>query len=729
MSAFSHITFAAKSDIGRKRKNNEDAFGTFPALGIYCVADGMGGGDDGEVASAATISAVENFVNNHPLPQNSAFPAESVIAGVRAAVNGASKWIFERAKNRNLKGCGSTFVGVCFDPSRPEEATALHAGDSRLYRIRGRGIQQITTDHSAAELIGAKNESEINPMFRGMILRAVGIQPSVEVEATPLPLKEGDFILICSDGLCRMVPDKKIAAIVKDAASPDAAVESLIAAANEAGGIDNVTVVLVKVGKIPAPLPTVEMPMASDGSDAPTMVTSDTSFTARDSETGSSFDIATEEGDADAASFATETSTSATLTGSTEDSSSCRSVSGKSLIGSGWKAMQEVSADGGEPKKLNARKLAIIAAAVVAVVVVALVIAMSGGSNESPSGAQQPSKASADAAAEKAAREAAAAKAVEEARKQAEEDAKRKVEAEMAARMAEMQRKLKEAQQKVENERLVQRVMEGYGGIGRKEAEANRRREAEEQAKRDAEAKANLDARRHEIEKQKHQLDEERKKAEEARMQAEEARKNAEAAKKKAEEERLKAEEDAKAAKKAAEEARKKAEQEAESAKKAAEEARKKAEEEAKAAKRAAEEARKKAEQQAESAKKAAEEARKKAEQEEVRRKALEEKSRKEAEIRANAWPHLQGAWEYCDEGEARMALVELKAANDLGYVLTKQEYDRIRRVYDTAYNELGRRIRNKKLASDKEREKCVKEQEELGNLWAGIKSELAVER
>ena len=147
----------------------------------------------------------------------------------------------------------------------------------------------------------------------------------------------------------------------------------------------------------------------------------------------------------------------------------------------------------------------------------------------------------------------------------------------------------------------------------------------------------------------------------------------------------------------------------------------------------AAEKAREKAEAERlkaeEQAKKSAEEARKKAEEEAARRKALEEKARKDAKIREKAWPHLQGAWEYCDAGEARMALVELRAANDIGYVLTKQEYERIRRVYDSTYNELGRRIRNKKLASDREREKFMREQEDLGELWSGIKSELAVER
>ena len=674
MGAFSHITFAAKSDIGRKRKNNEDAFGTFPALGIYCVADGMGGGDDGEVASAATVSAVEGFVKTHPLPKNLAFPHESVIAGVRAAVNGASKWIYDRAKSRNLKGCGSTFVGVCLDPSHPGMATALHAGDSRLYRIRGRGIQQITTDHSAAELIGAKNENEINPMFRGMILRAVGIQPSVDVEATPLPLKEGDFILICSDGLSRMVPDKKIAAIVRENASLDEAASSLIAAANDAGGIDNVTVVLLKVGNLPAPLPTAEMPKVSDGADAPTCIgESDAAFVSRDSETNPSFDVVTEESDADAASFAAETATSATLTGSTGDSISGDATSEQRLTGSGWKAMQEIVSEE-SPKSSNLRTIVAIAA-VVAVAVAAIVLfAMFGGSDKCPGGEHANPQVNPEPV--KVVLDDAATKAIEDARKKAEEEARKG----MAEKMAEMQRQVEEARKMAEKEK----------------------------EKREAEAK---------------RLEDERKKIEEARIRAEKEAARIAAVQKAAEEKAAKEKAEREAEAKRLEEARK-----------TAEEAQRKAEEEAAriaAERKAAEEARKKAEEEAvriAAERKAAEEARKKAEEEAARiaaeRKAAEEKVRKYAEIKEKARPYIQGAWEYCDAGEARMALVEMKAANDIGYVLTRQEYERIRVVYDEKFNELGKRIRNKKLASDLERENFKREQDEISRLWSELKSE-----
>ena len=271
MGAFPHIRYAAKSDIGRKRTNNEDAFGAFPSSGIFCVADGMGGGDDGEVASAATIKAVERFTKECPIPEKFTYPIEGIVSGVRNAVNSASSWIAKRAKQKGLKGCGSTFVGICFDAAKPNTAIALHAGDSRLYRIRGRSIEQMTVDHSAAELIGVKNDKEVNPMFRGMILRAVGIQPSVELERTEVQLKARDRILICSDGLSRMVSDRKLLSIIREGEDLETTADMLIAAANNAGGVDNITVELIEVGDFPMPLPT--SPLVSAVSADPTLET------------------------------------------------------------------------------------------------------------------------------------------------------------------------------------------------------------------------------------------------------------------------------------------------------------------------------------------------------------------------------------------------------------------------------------------------------------------------
>lgn len=261
MSHFPHISFAALTDVGKRRSNNEDSYGVYPEIGVFCVADGMGGGDDGEVASSATVKAIEQFAHSSPFPKMATYPIESIVAGLRNSVNSASRWIYQRAQEKNLKGCGSTFVGVCFDASKPGDAKILHAGDSRLYLIRGRSIFQKTKDHSAAELIGAKNEDEINPMFRGMILRAVGIQEKVELDCTPLSLKSNDKILICSDGLTKMLSDKKILSLMKDFRDENEAVKKLINAANEAGGYDNITALVINIGELPKALPVVEMPM------------------------------------------------------------------------------------------------------------------------------------------------------------------------------------------------------------------------------------------------------------------------------------------------------------------------------------------------------------------------------------------------------------------------------------------------------------------------------------
>ncbi len=260
MTPFGHIRFAAKSDVGKKRKNNEDAFGVFPSCGVFCVADGMGGGDDGEIASSATVEAVRRFCEGHPFPDGMCWRADDWLEGVSNSVSSASAWIYARARERGLKGCGSTFVGICFDPSHPATAMALHAGDSRLYMLRGRGIKQITKDHSAAEMIGVKDEKDVNPLFRGMILRAVGIRREVELERTMLAIKPGDRFVLCSDGLSKMLPDKRIAELARSSNSLSESVDALVAAANDAGGSDNVTAIVVEVGKVPKALPAKAMP-------------------------------------------------------------------------------------------------------------------------------------------------------------------------------------------------------------------------------------------------------------------------------------------------------------------------------------------------------------------------------------------------------------------------------------------------------------------------------------
>ena len=260
MANFGHILSAGLTDVGRKRKNNEDSFGTYPAEGIFVVADGMGGGDDGEVASAATVKAAAEFASLCNPPTGKAWPADGLADALSVKMDEASAWIFARAREKKLKTCGSTCVGVLFNPGRPETPMAFHAGDSRLYLVRGKTIKQITADHSAAAMFGAKSEEDVNPMFRGVITRAVGLAPHVELERTEFRIKEGDRLILCSDGLSKMVQDKDICSMARSSKTPEDAVKTLVDAANKAGGVDNVTAVAMFIGALPPPLPVTALP-------------------------------------------------------------------------------------------------------------------------------------------------------------------------------------------------------------------------------------------------------------------------------------------------------------------------------------------------------------------------------------------------------------------------------------------------------------------------------------
>ncbi|MBQ6246569.1 MAG: protein phosphatase 2C domain-containing protein [Kiritimatiellae bacterium] len=251
---FSYVSCAALTDVGRKRKNNEDNYGTFPDAGVFCVADGMGGARDGEVASRIVVEHLAGALRNWE-KISPPIPLEDRLALLDKCLDAASLWINQYAASHDANGCGTTFVGVVLDPGKPGHAVALHAGDSRLYRIHRHKITQITRDHSVANMTGVKDENELNPVFRNMILRAVGIKTSVELERTSFEVVPGDWVLICSDGLTKMVDDKSIAKIVASADGGKTAAHMLVAEANRCGGRDNVTVVLLHVGELPPALP------------------------------------------------------------------------------------------------------------------------------------------------------------------------------------------------------------------------------------------------------------------------------------------------------------------------------------------------------------------------------------------------------------------------------------------------------------------------------------------
>ena len=241
------------SDLGRQRKNNEDACLRIPDRGIYCVADGMGGQAGGDLASEA-ITTILQEVFAKVAPEEDVTLSRR-IALFRKAANQASQWIKNFADEKVIGQMGSTLVALVIDPRNPARAVGLHAGDSRLYRYRKGELKLLTSDHSAVAAIAAKlgrDPASIPAKYQNELLRCVGLGETVELEKTPVDVVSGDLFLICSDGLTRMLPDKSIAKILKRGMqdSISAVAQTLINGANEAGGRDNITVVLVKVGDI-----------------------------------------------------------------------------------------------------------------------------------------------------------------------------------------------------------------------------------------------------------------------------------------------------------------------------------------------------------------------------------------------------------------------------------------------------------------------------------------------
>jgi protein phosphatase len=247
------VESAELSDLGLKRTNNEDACLRIPEKGVYCVADGMGGVTGGDLASKTIVANVQEAFNKAAPEQYSTLSAAVELLG--AAVNKASKWIKDFADEKVIGQMGSTLVGLVFDPRNPSRAVVLHAGDSRLYRWRAGKLEQLTADHTAAAVLSAslgRDPASFPARFHNELARAVGLKESVELEASKVEAKTGDVFLLCSDGLPHMVPDTEIGQVFASADPKDLAALSraLVQKANEAGGKDNITVVVLRMGDL-----------------------------------------------------------------------------------------------------------------------------------------------------------------------------------------------------------------------------------------------------------------------------------------------------------------------------------------------------------------------------------------------------------------------------------------------------------------------------------------------
>ncbi|MBI4366727.1 MAG: Stp1/IreP family PP2C-type Ser/Thr phosphatase [Deltaproteobacteria bacterium] len=233
------------TDVGRRRERNEDAFLIDADLQLYIVADGMGGHVGGGLASRLAVATIEEAIK--PMLEPDA-TLEEPKAILRKAIHAAGQRIFQRAaENPALKGMGTTTVALWF---RDKMAYLANVGDSRGYLVRQGRIRQLTIDHSlVGEQMRAGVISETDAKshrLKNIITRSVGFQEVVEIDLDSRMARPGDLFVLCTDGLTNMIDDQEILSVVTHNHPKDAA-HQLIDLANERGGDDNITILLVQV--------------------------------------------------------------------------------------------------------------------------------------------------------------------------------------------------------------------------------------------------------------------------------------------------------------------------------------------------------------------------------------------------------------------------------------------------------------------------------------------------
>jgi protein phosphatase len=239
------VRWAALSDIGLQRARNEDAFLVVPERSYAVLSDGMGGHRGGDVAARIVIDTVRDELCRRPVGSG----AEASASALRAAVLAANDAVLAAAaEDRGLTGMGATVVAasLCADG-----LVFANVGDSRLYRYREGRLEQLTHDHTMLqELVDGgmiSPEQALRTPFRGMLTRALGVEPEVLVDVRQTDLRPGDMLLMCSDGLTDMVDDDEIAVMLAAGGDVDDRAAALVAYANAGGGRDNITVVLAAV--------------------------------------------------------------------------------------------------------------------------------------------------------------------------------------------------------------------------------------------------------------------------------------------------------------------------------------------------------------------------------------------------------------------------------------------------------------------------------------------------
>ena len=235
-----------ETDPGMTRENNEDAVAVDSLTGLCILADGMGGYNAGEIASGMACAFIKSEMGRWLSQAGKNANAKEVKRALEICVQNANHSIFNAANsNPQYTGMGTTLVVGVFQPNR---LMLGHIGDSRCYRLRGSDFQQITKDHSLLqEQIDAgliTPEQALTSSNKNLVTRALGVEDAVLLDVTEHRVEEGDIYMMCSDGLSDMVRDHLIADIMLGHSSLEEKGRQLIAAANEGGGRDNISVVL-----------------------------------------------------------------------------------------------------------------------------------------------------------------------------------------------------------------------------------------------------------------------------------------------------------------------------------------------------------------------------------------------------------------------------------------------------------------------------------------------------
>jgi serine/threonine protein phosphatase PrpC len=249
------ITYKAVSDVGRKRKGNEDSLFVNPEQHLFVVADGMGGHAAGEVASKVAVDSINEFVCltggdeeitwPFGLDENISYDGNRL----KTAIRYANRKVLEATKEKSeYEGMATTVAAVLVDG---DSGNIGHVGDSRVYLVRDGQIKQLTSDHSWVNEqiqsgVISPDQARTHPL-RNVVTRALGGKPDLQVDMQQHKAKAGDILLLCSDGLTTMIADDEIAKLVHDAAGDvDKAAQALVNSANAKGGEDNITVLLIR---------------------------------------------------------------------------------------------------------------------------------------------------------------------------------------------------------------------------------------------------------------------------------------------------------------------------------------------------------------------------------------------------------------------------------------------------------------------------------------------------